>query len=66
MLTRFLSSNWVAVPVLLLAAGSLVLLYLKGRKTEAYVGGALLGLSVLLIFLGRKKKDRAENSDYEY
>lgn len=66
MLTRFLSSNWVAVPVLLLAAASLVLLYLKGRIREAYVGAGLLGLAVILIVMGRKKKARGEKSDYEY
>lgn len=66
MLTRFLSSNWVAVPVLLLAAGSLVLLYLKGRVNEAYVGAGVLVLALILILVGRKKKDRGDKEDYEY
>lgn len=66
MLTRFLSSNWVAVPVLLLAVGSLVLLYLKGRINEAYAGAGVLGLALILVFIGRRKKDRGEKDHLEY
>ena len=57
MLAKILTSNWIALPVLLVAAGSLVLLYVKGRVSEAMIGGALLAVAVILIILGREKKD---------
>lgn len=57
MLAKILTSNWIALPVLLVAAGSLVLLYVKGRTFEAMIGAALLAVAVILIFLGREKKD---------
>lgn len=54
MLIKILSSNWVAIPVLAIACVSLVLLYLRGRTTEAKLGASLLLLAFLLIIWGRK------------
>lgn len=58
MLGKFLTSNWFAVPVLILAAGSVGLLYLTERTTEALCAAALLGVAIILILLGREKKGR--------
>lgn len=58
MLGRIFTSNWFAIPVLLIAAGSLALLYLAGRTEEAIVGAVVLAVAALFILLGREKKDR--------
>jgi len=58
MLGKILTSNWFAVPVILLAAVSVGLLYLTERTTEALCGAALLGVAIILIILGREKKDQ--------
>ena len=54
MLNRFLSSNWVAIPVLVLACAAVVVLYLRGRVFEAKIGATLLGLAILLIVWGSR------------
>jgi hypothetical protein len=51
------TSNWVAVPVLIVAAVGVLMLYVKGRTHEAYVAGAVLALATYLIIRGNKKKD---------
>lgn len=57
MLIRILTSNWLAIPVLVGAALSLALLYhTRGRGWEITVGAILLVIAALLIFLGREKK----------
>lgn len=57
MFKNFFSSNEFAVFVLLVAAGSLVLLYMKGRVVESVVGAILLVIAAVLMFLGNRKKD---------
>lgn len=54
MLIRFLSSNWVAIPVLLLACAAVAVLYMRGRVLEAKIGGSLLGLALVLILWGSR------------
>ncbi len=54
MLNRFLSSNWVAIPVLVLACTAVVVLYVRGRVFEAKIGATVLGLAVLLILWGSR------------
>ncbi|MDQ1240158.1 MAG: hypothetical protein QG577_2344, partial [Thermodesulfobacteriota bacterium] len=46
-----------AVFVLLVAAGSLVLLYMKGRVVESAIGAILLVIAAVLMFLVNRKKD---------
>jgi membrane-bound ClpP family serine protease len=58
MIARFLTSNWFAALVLLVAAASLVLLYESGKTTEAILGAAILFLALVLILLGSRKGDR--------
>lgn len=50
---RILASNWVAVPVLIAAALSLVFLYMTGRTWEVVVGAGILLVAVILVFMGR-------------
>jgi predicted tellurium resistance membrane protein TerC len=57
MFKNFFSSNEFAVFVLLVAAGSLVLLYMKGRVVESAIGAILLVIAAVLMFLGNRKKD---------
>lgn len=57
MLGKILTSNWVAVPVVMVAAASVGLLYVKGRLLEAAVGAGLLVLAVLLIIVGGRRSD---------
>jgi hypothetical protein len=57
MLSKFLSSNWVAIPVLVLACAAVVVLYLRGRVFEAKIGATVLGLAVLLILWGSRGGD---------
>ncbi|MCX5861833.1 MAG: hypothetical protein WCG29_06765 [Desulfomonile sp.] len=57
MLRKIFTSNEFAVLVLLIAAMSLVMLYLSGRTIETAIGTVLLALAALLIFRGDKKKD---------
>jgi hypothetical protein len=54
---RFLTSNWVAVPLLLIAGISLVLLFLKGRKVEALIGAGVLLIAARLIWRRRGDGD---------
>lgn len=54
MLIRFLSSNWVAIPVLVLACLAVVVLYLRGLVMEAKIGGSLLGIALVLILWGSR------------
>ena len=58
MIARFLTSNWFAALVLLVAAASLVLLYESGKTTEAILGAAILFLALVLILMGSRKGDR--------
>lgn len=57
MLSKILTSSWFAFLVLVVAAIGLVLLYNKGRTSEAMLGAGLLAVAALLIILGRDKKD---------
>ena len=50
MIGRFLTSNWVAVPILVIAGISLVLLFLKGRRVEALIGAGVLKIAARLIW----------------
>jgi len=52
---RILTSNWVAIPLLVIAGISLVLLFLKGRRIEALVGAGVLAIAAYLIL--RRDKD---------
>ena len=54
---KILSSNWVAIPVCLIAGALLVVLYLKGRALEAKLGAGLLVIALALIIWGRKGPD---------
>jgi len=54
---RILTSNWVAIPLLVIAGISLVLLFLKGRRTEALIGAGVLAIAAYLI-LRRDKDDQ--------
>ncbi|MBI4964788.1 MAG: hypothetical protein HY913_16045 [Desulfomonile tiedjei] len=47
-----MTSNWVAIPLLVIAGISLALLYLKGRSTEALIGAVVLVVAAYLILLG--------------
>ena len=55
---RILGSTWFALLVLAVAAGSVVLLYFRGRVTEALVGAGLLVVATCLILYGSRTKDR--------
>jgi hypothetical protein len=57
MLLKILSSNWVAIPVWLIAGALLVVLYLKGRALEAKLGAGLLVIALALIIWGRIGSD---------
>ena len=54
MLIKLLSSNWVAIPVLMLACAAVVILYLHGRLFEAKIGASLLVLAFVLILWGSR------------
>jgi len=54
---RILTSNWVAIPLLVIAGISLALLFFKGRRTEALIGAGVLAIAAYLI-LGRDKDDQ--------
>jgi hypothetical protein len=58
MIAKILTSNWFAAFVLVVAAASLVLLYVSGKTTEAVLGAAVLFLALVLILMGSKKSDR--------
>ncbi len=58
MIARILTSNWLAALVLVVAAVSLVLLYVSGQTTEAVLGAAILLLALVLILMGSKRSDR--------
>jgi hypothetical protein len=58
MIARFLTSNWFAALVLLVAAASLVLLYESGKTSEAVLGAAILFLALVLILMGSRRGDR--------
>lgn len=57
MLSKIFTSNEFAVLVLVIAAMSLVVLYLSGRIIETAIGAVLLVVAAMLMFLGDKKKD---------
>jgi hypothetical protein len=54
---KILASNWVAIPVLIGAALSLVLLHIAGRTWEVAVGAVLLLIATGLIILGQDKSE---------
>ncbi len=54
MLLKIFSSNWVAIPIWLLACALLVVLYLKGRALEAKLGAGVLVMALILIIWGRR------------
>jgi lipopolysaccharide export LptBFGC system permease protein LptF len=60
---RFLTSNWIAVPILIIAGISLVLLFLKGRRTEALIGAGVLALAAYLIWRGGNRDDEGLGGD---
>ena len=60
MFTRFLTSNWFAALILIIAACSLVVLYMSGKTTEAVLGAGLLFLALVLILMGAKKGSGGE------
>jgi len=62
MLEKIITSNWVAIPVFVIAAGSLVLLYTVGGTSEAILGACVLGLALYLMIVGRDKKDSDHDS----
>jgi hypothetical protein len=57
MLGRIFTSNWVAIPLLIVAGVSLVLLYLRGRTTEAMIGAGMLAVAAYLIVRGGRSRD---------
>jgi hypothetical protein len=64
MLGRIFTSNWVAIPLLIVAAISLVVLYLRGRTTEAMIGAGVLAVAAYLIVRGcRSRDDDSEGSE---
>ncbi len=54
MLLKILSSNWVAIPVLIAAACAVVYLYLRGRVFEAKIAGILLLVAAALVLFGSR------------
>ncbi len=57
MLKNFFTSNEFATFVVLVAAASLVLLFLKGMVVETIVGAIVLVIALGLIFFGGRQKD---------
>jgi lipopolysaccharide export LptBFGC system permease protein LptF len=53
---KIIYSNWFAWPIIALAGFSVGLLHLKGRTTEALVGGAVLVIAAVLIFFGKRSE----------
>jgi hypothetical protein len=49
---RIVTSNWIAVPVLIVAALLLVLLYIRGMTTVALIGAGVLAVAAYLILVG--------------
>ncbi len=58
MIARIFTSNVFAALVLVVAAISLVLLYVSGQTSEAVLGAAILLLALVLILMGSKKSGR--------
>lgn len=58
MISKILTSNWFSALVLVVAAASLVLVYVSGKTTEAVLGAAVLFLALVLILMGSKRSDR--------
>jgi lipopolysaccharide export LptBFGC system permease protein LptF len=58
MIAKIFTSNWFAALVLLVAAAALILLYVRGKTTEAVLGAAILFLALVLSLMGSKKSDR--------
>jgi hypothetical protein len=56
MMGKIIYSTWFALLILAVAALSLLLLYVKGRIFAAILGGGLLALATILIFLGNRSK----------
>jgi O-antigen/teichoic acid export membrane protein len=52
---RILTSNWIAIPVLIVAAILLVALHISGMTTEALIGGAILVIAAYLILTGKRR-----------
>ncbi|MDQ7782642.1 MAG: hypothetical protein RDU20_07175 [Desulfomonilaceae bacterium] len=57
MLGRIITSTWFALLMIGVAAVGLVLLYMKGRTSEAAAGAGLLVVAAILIIIGRDRKD---------
>ena len=57
MLFRILTSKWIAIPILVVAAVLLAALHLKGMTTEALVGAGVLVLAAYLILTGSRGGD---------
>ena len=57
MLGRIFTSNWVAIPLLIVAGISLALLFLRGRTTEALIGAGVLAVAAYLIMRGGRSRD---------
>lgn len=64
MLLRILTSNWIAIPILVVAGILLALLHLRGMTTEALVGAGVLVLAAYLIFTGRRGGDSGPDSSF--
>jgi|GEM_PF-1116916 len=56
MLKNFFTSNEFATFVVLVAAASLVLLFLKGLVLETIIGAVVLAIAAVLIFLGGRSR----------
>jgi len=56
-LLRILTSNWIAIPLLIVAGILLVLLYLGGMTTEASIGAGVLVISAYFILSGPRRDD---------
>ena len=57
MFLRIVTSNWIAVPVLIVAALLLVLLYIRGMTTVALIGAGVLAIAAYLILVGGRGGD---------
>lgn len=57
MFLRIVTSGWIAVPVLIVAAVLLVLLYVRGLTMEASIGAGVLALATYLVIAGGRGRD---------
>jgi hypothetical protein len=60
MLGRIISSNWVAIPVVVIAGAGVMLLYLRGKTLEAGIGAGLLVVALILIARGGGKGPKGD------